>query len=347
MGKKRNLLKNCTKIVKVFNFFHVDTGKSETPFCTFMACLNRWLGILKNYKNILIVLLTPAIFSPLLQESWHIFELNKCDPNCTDNCIFNETTGIYQIEEEQRPYKCLYALIIMATYWTAEVTPLAVTSLIPMFLFPMLGILPAKEVAPHYFKDTNFLFFGGLIVAIAIEKCNLHLRIALSVMKLAGAKLHNLMAAFMIVTAFLSMWISNTATPAMMLPIAVATVKTVAGEEENDDQISESSNPEADQDIKADLEMGLTSSGNSLEGEHDGFSPDKVLNSAGSLKLNPQIQRLKSEDLGFVSFDNSRDELIPNSNGGYQRVNQVDQSFQSVDNMNKAKGGYVAAIPKK
>jgi hypothetical protein len=238
----------------------------------------------------------------------------------------------------------------MATYWTAEVTPLAVTSLIPMFLFPMLGILPAKEVAPHYFKDTNFLFFGGLIVAIAIEKCNLHLRIALSVMKLAGAKLHNLMAAFMIVTAFLSMWISNTATTAMMLPIAVATVKTVAGDDENEDgQTSESSNPEADQVIRADLEMGLTSSGNSLEG--DGFEPQKVLDSAGSLKLNPcinpQIKRLKSEDLGFVSFDNSRDELIPSSNGGYQRVNQVDQSFQSVDNMNKAKGGYVAAIPKK
>jgi hypothetical protein len=315
-----------------------------------MACLNRWLGILKNYKNILIVLLTPALFSPLLQESWHLIELNNCDPNCTDNCFLNETTGLYQTEQEKRPYKCLYALVIMATYWTAEVTPLAVTSLIPMFLFPMLGILPAKEVAPHYFKDTNFLFFGGLIVAIAIEKCNLHLRIALSVMKLAGAKLHNLMAAFMIVTAFLSMWISNTATTAMMLPIAVATVKTVAGDDENEDgQTSESSNPEADQVIRADLEMGLTSSGNSLEG--DGFEPQKVLDSAGSLKLNPcinpQIKRLKSEDLGFVSFDNSRDELIPSSNGGYQRVNQVDQSFQSVDNMNKAKGGYVAAIPKK
>ena len=59
-------------------------------------------------------------------------------------------------------------------------------------------------------QDTNFLFFGGLIVAIAIEECNLHLRIALSVMKLAGSKLHSLMAAFMGVTAFLSMWISNT-----------------------------------------------------------------------------------------------------------------------------------------
>ena len=94
------------------------------------------------------------------------------------------------------------------------------------------------------------MFFGGLIVAIAIEECNLHLRIALTVMKAAGSKLHSLMAAFMAVTAFLSMWISNTATTAMMLPIAVATVKTIVGEDvetnENEEN-SVSSQPEADQ----------------------------------------------------------------------------------------------------
>ena len=92
------------------------------------------------------------------------------------------------------------------------------------------------------------MFFGGLIVAIAIEECNLHLRIALTVMKAAGSKLHSLMAAFMAVTAFLSMWISNTATTAMMLPIAVATVKTIVGEDVDEtEENSVSSQPEADQ----------------------------------------------------------------------------------------------------
>jgi hypothetical protein len=96
-------------------------------------------------------------------------------------------------------------------------------------------------------QETNFLFFGGLVVAIAIEKVNLHQRIALGVMRVSGSKLHRVMAAFMIVTAFLSMWISNTATTAMMLPIAVATVKTICGDEENKGEDSEvDSSTEAD-----------------------------------------------------------------------------------------------------
>jgi sodium-dependent dicarboxylate transporter 2/3/5 len=285
-----------------------------------MASFGQCLRVLANYKHILIVLLTPAILSPLLQDSWHIIKELPCDPTCETGCTFNNETETWYQSEEKRPYKCLFALIIMATYWTAEVTPLAVTSLIPMFMFPMLGILPAARTSAHYFKDVNFLFFGGLIVAIAIEKCNLHLRIALSVMKLAGSKLHNLMAAFMATTAFLSMWISNTATTAMMLPIAVATVKTVTGEDQiSEETRSENSDPEAEQNIVSDVEMGVVNSDNSLS---DGFNPQGVINSAGSL-------------------------TIPNQKTAYHSVGQVDMSFNSMDQMNKGKGGYAAAVPKK
>jgi di/tricarboxylate transporter len=221
-----------------------------------MGTLRLWKiqKILNNYRSQLILIATPLILLPLLLIE-DDEKIEKCKVECEANeCVRTDGPGSpFDLDQDGdpfkivilRPYKCLYSLLLMGIYWTFEVTPLAVTSLTPMFLFPMFGLLPAGQVAAHYFKDINFLFFGGLVVAIAIEKCNLHLRIALSVMKVAGAKLHTMMGAFMTVTAFLSMWISNTATTAMMLPIAVATVKTINGDSEEEN--SESSDPEADQ----------------------------------------------------------------------------------------------------
>lgn len=148
----------------------------------------------------LILLLTPLVFLPLL----------------------------FTLPEKEG--KCLYVVVLMAMFWCTEALPLAVTAMLPVCLFPTLGILPAKKICPQYFLETNFLFLSGLIMASSIEEWGLHRRIALKVLTIVGVKPAWLILGMMMTSAFLSMWLSNTATTAMMLPIANAILESLFGD---------------------------------------------------------------------------------------------------------------------
>lgn len=113
---------------------------------------------------------------------------------------------------------------LMAIWWVSEALPLAVTSLVPLVLFPALGILNGKAVAQVYMNDIIFVFVGGFIMALAMEKWNLHRRIALKLLMLIGVSPGRILLGFMLTSAFLSMWISNTATTMMMIPIVTSII---------------------------------------------------------------------------------------------------------------------------
>ena len=119
----------------------------------------------------------------------------------------------------------LCVAILMAVWWITEVVPLAVTSLIPVALFPLFGIMDGRAVSATYFNDVIFLFMGGFMVALAMEKWDLHKRIAFNILYFTGTSPARILLGFMMASFFLSMWISNTATVMMMLPIAIAIIR--------------------------------------------------------------------------------------------------------------------------
>lgn len=122
----------------------------------------------------------------------------------------------------------------MIVWWITEAVSISVTALIPLCLFPLIGVMDIKKVAANYGSSTVFLFFGGFVMALALEKVNLHKRIALNIVRLTGTSPNRVILGFMIATAFLSMWISNTATTVVMLPIALSVVHLLSKHSDGD-----------------------------------------------------------------------------------------------------------------
>ena len=131
------------------------------------------------------------------------------------------------VEFSQAGRTTLALMVWMAVWWLTEAVDIEVTALLPIVAFPLFGVAPLSKVLPPYAADVIFLFMGGFIIGLAIERWGLDRRIAFFTLRLAGARPGAITAAFMGVTAFLSMWVSNTACAAMMVPIAISVIDLV------------------------------------------------------------------------------------------------------------------------
>ncbi|KFQ05970.1 Solute carrier family 13 member 1 [Leptosomus discolor] len=158
----------------------------------------KFLSYLLVYRRFLLIVLTPLLLLPL--------------------------PLIIKTKEAE----CAYTLFVVAIFWLTEALPLAVSALLPAFMFPLFGIMASKEVASAYFKDFHLLLIGVICLATSIEKWNFHKRVALRMVMLVGVNPAWLTLGFMVSCAFLSMWLSNTSAAAMVMPIVEAVAQQIA-----------------------------------------------------------------------------------------------------------------------
>ncbi len=133
----------------------------------------------------------------------------------------------------------LASTLWIATWWVTEAIPIPATSLLPIVLFPLTGVVDAQAATAPYADPVVFLLLGGFLLALGIERWGLHRRIALTIMNLVGVRSDRLLLGFMVATAFLSMWISNSATAMLMVPIGTAVIVSVGTVDEQERKIAE------------------------------------------------------------------------------------------------------------
>ncbi|WP_207511961.1 SLC13 family permease [Longitalea luteola] len=128
---------------------------------------------------------------------------------------------------DDKAARVLAVAVLMITWWVSEALPMPVVALIPLVLFPLMNIMPIKEVSAGYADSNIFLFMGGFMIGLAIEKWNLHKRIALTIVNITGTSGNRIVLGFILATGLLSMWLSNTATTMMMYPIAASVISVI------------------------------------------------------------------------------------------------------------------------
>ena len=179
----------------------------------------------KDWRRMAIGLFAGLVLAAIV---WFIFPSNAVDtvaqsPGAKEGAEYSESA-----------LRAVAAVtILMGVWWMTEAIPLAATALLPLVIFPLAGVGTIKEGGAPYASATIFLFMGGFLIALALQRWNLHRRLALYVVKVIGTSPKRLILGFMLATGFLSMWVSNTATAVVMLPIGTSvlalTAETVGG----------------------------------------------------------------------------------------------------------------------
>jgi sodium-dependent dicarboxylate transporter 2/3/5 len=141
--------------------------------------------------------------------------------------LFLVALFVNPFQVDAKAAKVLAIAALMITWWVTEALPMPVVALIPLVLFPLMNIMPIKEVSAGYADSNIFLFMGGFMIGLAIEKWNLHKRIALTIVNITGTSGNRIVLGFILATGLLSMWLSNTATTMMMYPIAASVIHVI------------------------------------------------------------------------------------------------------------------------
>lgn len=140
-------------------------------------------------------------------------------------------------------YRCMYVVLIMAVFWVLELLPLPVTSMLPIVLFPTMGILDSDKTCAAYMKETNMMFMGGLMIAAGVQHSKLPKRVALWTVQVVGCSHRRLNFGLTFVTMFISMWVSNAAATTMMVPIVDAILEVLEQQGLGDVYINKKNQP--------------------------------------------------------------------------------------------------------